>query len=545
MTSPDEEARYRRAGIWGDQTIYERFRAAADRFPDKLAVRDAKAHYTYADFRQLIDNLAGHLVRLGIGSGDVVAIQAPNWAELALLHLAANRIGALYLSLNDHWRAREVGHLLGLSGARLVIVPRRYREFDYPALIAELKPDLPSLAHVFAIGGAAPGAASFAELLAPGAASAAELAARRPHENAPAHIMLSSGTTSLPKISLWGGNDLLALLDPFAAAMDFGPEDVSAGLAPANTGATGYVFPLLTPLLHGATSVMMERWSSPAEAVALIIAHRCTYATAIPTQLTQMLPHLETQPPEAFAAFTRFNNAGAALPYDTGVKVEALMGCKVQCMYGTTDGGVPAMTTMRDPTEKRIGSVGKILPECECELWDEDSRPVLQGTDGEIVWRSPTKSFGYMNQPEETAKAFPRDRFYRSGDLGRIDADGYLYIVGRVKDMILRGGRNISPRTSEEALIKHPSVLEVSVAAMPDSVMGERACAFVVLRAGRRLSLDEMLAFLKAEEVGVFDMPERLEIMDELPRSTGGKYQKNKLTAFITEKLKAEGKVPA
>jgi len=285
--------------------------------------------------------------------------------------------------------------------------------------------------------------------------------------------------------------------------------------------------------------VMMERWSDPAEAVDLVVANRCTCATAIPTQMTQMLPHIEARRPEDFTAFTRFNNAGAALPYDTGIKIESLMGCKVQCMYGTTDGGVPAMTTMRDPQEKRIRSVGRILPECDCVLWDEAGVPVAAGEEGEIVWRSPTKSFGYMNQPDETASAWSEDRFYRSGDLGRFDADGYLHIVGRVKDMILRGGRNISPRTAEEALIKHPAVLEVAVAAMPDPVMGERACAFVVLRPGRVLSFGEMIAFLKADGVSVFDMPERLELMAELPRSTGGKYQKNKLTALVSEKLKA------
>jgi acyl-CoA synthetase (AMP-forming)/AMP-acid ligase II len=299
------------------------------------------------------------------------------------------------------------------------------------------------------------------------------------------------------------------------------------------------IFPILTPLLHGATAVILERWGDPAEAVDLIVRHRCTYAVGIPAQLTLMVPALERRAATDFAHFRLFLNAGAPMPADTGLKIETLMGCVSQSMYGATDGGVPTATSVRDPRDKRLATVGRVFPGFECELRDPNGRPVPVGHSGEIVWRAPDKSWGYLGDDEQTAATFTPDRFYRSGDLGELDADGYLRIVGRVKDMILRGGRNISPLTIEQALIRHPAVLDVSVAAIPDKVLGERACAFVLLRDGASLTLPAAVDFLKQQQLAVWQLPERLEIVAELPRGPGGKILKSRLTAMVVEKMKA------
>jgi acyl-coenzyme A synthetase/AMP-(fatty) acid ligase len=335
----------------------------------------------------------------------------------------------------------------------------------------------------------------------------------------------------------------MVLLDNFAQTAELRAEDVVAGIAPAGTGATGYVFPILTPLLHGATSVILERWSDPEDAVDLIAYHRCTTAVGIPTQLTRMRPSLERRTPEQFEDFRLFVNAGAPLPYDTGFKIEALMACKIQSMYGSTDGGTPVMTTVKDPKEKRLRTVGKVVPGCECELWDLDGQVVPQGQSGEVAWRSADKSWGYLGDDDQTAKTFTAQRFYRSGDLGQFDSEGYLRIIGRVKDMILRGGRNVFPLTIEEQLVKHPSILEVAVTAMPDPILGERACAFVVLRRDQELTFESAVDFLKGQKLAVWQLPERLEIMEDLPRGPGGKVIKSKLTDLVTEKLRHEGKL--
>jgi non-ribosomal peptide synthetase component E (peptide arylation enzyme) len=274
--------------------------------------------------------------------------------------------------------------------------------------------------------------------------------------------------------------------------------------------------------------------------VELIVHHKCTYGTAIPTQLIKMVPVLEKTPLEAFAHFRCFMNAGAPLPYETAASVEKLMGCAIQSVYGATDGGTPTIIDINDPVEKRLSTVGRVVKGCECQIWDENQKPLPAGEAGEVVWRSADKSWGYLGDDEQTAKVFTADHFYKSGDLGVIDEDGYLRIVGRIKDMILRGGRNISPRLIEEALMKHPAVQEVAVAAMPDPVLGERACAFVQLRVDKTLTLDAVVAFLLAEGLAKFQLPERLEILDELPKSTGAKVAKGKLTAYITEKLQQE-----
>ena len=538
-TTPDQEKHYLACGMWGDLTLFERFRKHALESPERLAIIDAKRHYSYGELARLVDNLATNLLALGIGRGQVVAAQLPNWGELPLIHLALNRIGALCVPIHESWRELEVGHLLKQSGAVAVVVPRNHRDFDYPAMMARLHGELPALSRIFSIGGIAPNSTAFEPLLDDVAVDTKALDARRPHPNEPGGVMLSSGTTALPKISVWSSNNLHACVYPALRSIRFGREDVAAALAPAGTGAVGYAFPILGPLIFGGATVILEHWD-PAAAVQLILKHRCTYAVAVPAQMTQMLPALEAHAPAEFTGFKAFFNGGAPLAYEVARQIEERMNCRVICNYGATDAGTVGTIDLDDPREKRLGTVGRPSAGREVKLVDASGSEVAPGEPGEIYWRTPDKSYGYLNDPEATRAAFTADRFYKSGDLGRFDADGYLMIIGRVKDMILRGGRNISPRLIEEAMIKHPAILEVAVAAMPDRVLGERACAFAVLKKGCKLGFEELIAFLKESKVSVWQLPERLEIMEDLPRSAGGKIAKNKLTEFISLRLREE-----
>ena len=553
LTSPEHAAKYRAEGLWKDKTLHDHFAAAAARLPDKTAIIEKARRFSYAELSRLIDNVAGNLLDLGLLPGDVVALQSKNSSVMAIVHLACNRIGLLYLPLHDSWRETEVRHLLQRSRARVAILPVEYRGFNHAAMIAGMRGELPDMRRVYTLDGTAPaGMLDFAELLKPTRHSATALAAHRPDPDAPAHTMLSGGTTALSKISRFTSNDLMVMLDNFTDAIELTEDDIGAALAPAGTGATGYVYPILVPLLHGATSVIMERWGGNVpEAVQLILDNECTFAVGIPTQLTLMIPELEKHQPTEFAKFRVFSNSGAPLPYDTARRIEALMGCAIQSLYGATDGGTSNMTSIRDPQEKRLRTVGRVVRGCELELWGPDGKPVAGGRDnrggdaGEVAWRSADKCWGYLGDDEQTAKAFTKDHFYKSGDLGQFDDDGYLRITGRVKDMILRGGRNISPLTIEQQLIKHPAVLDVSVTAMPDPVLGERACAFVMLREGARLGFEEAVEYLKSQHLAVWQLPERLEIIDDFPRGPGGKVLKSRLTEIVSAKLKAEGKLPA
>ena len=546
LTSPEKAAQYRKAGLWHDKTFYEMFAATAARLPDKTAIVEGERRFSYAELLRTVDNVAGNLLDLGLAPGDIVSLQTRNSWVMPVMHLACNRIGLLYLPLHDSWRDVEVRHLLQRARARVVILPVEYRGFNHASMIAGIRGELPELKHVFTLEGTAPGTREFAELLKPTRRTAAEFDARRPDPDLPAHTMLSGGTTALSKISRFTCNDLMVMLDNFTNCAEFTEKDIAAALAPAGTGATGYVFPILVPLLHGATSVILERWGGNVpEAVDLIIREKCTCSVAIPTQLTLMIPELEKHKPGDFPHFRLSYNSGAPLPYDTGLKIEKLMDCVIQSMYGSTDGGVPTVTAVSDPQEKRLRTVGRVVPGNDCQLWGPDGKPVPAGEPGEVVWRGADKCWGYLGDDEQTAAHFTKDHFYKSGDLGQFDAEGYLRITGRVKDMILRGGRNISPLTIEQQLIKHPSVLDVSVTSMPDPVLGERACAFVMLKDGAKLEFEDAVEFLKGQHLAVWQLPERLEIIDDFPRGPGGKILKSKLTQVVTAKLKAEGKIPA
>lgn len=537
LTPAKDAERFRATGAWEDVTFHQLFSAAAARFGDKLAIIEKTRRFTYSQLARLVENLAGQLVARGVQMGEIIAIQSKNAAEFAILNMACSRIGCVYMPLHDGWRETELRHLLALTKTRLLIAPGEYRGLDHGAMIQRIAAELPSLEMVFTLGPSAAGYPLFDELLQPGPPAQA----RRLDPDAPANIMLSGGTTSISKISLYSTNNLLFMLRSTANGANFSDGDVTAALAPAGTGATGYLFPILMPLLYGATSVILERWADPAEAVELIAEHRCTYATGVPTQLTLMIPEIEKADRSRFADLRVFFSAGSALPYETGSKIEDLMGCVIQTGYGATDAGMPFVTKISDSREHRLRSVGRPGADFDSELRDADGNRAPPGQPGEVVWRGPGKSWAYLGPEAQTKAAFTEDHFYRSGDIGEFDESGYLYIVGRSKDMILRGGRNIFPRAVEELLIQHPSVLDVSVAAMPDRVFGERACAFVVPRQGKTLTFEDMIAFLRKQKIAVWQFPERLEIMDELPRGVGGKVLKSSLTAWIADRLKAEG----
>ncbi len=539
LTTAAEAERYRRSGVWPDETFYERFERFATKFADKTAVIETHRTLTYRQLLDRVQALSRGFLDAGIGPGSVVALQLPNSAEQPMVHLALNRIGALAVPIHDAWHEAELPHLLGLSRAVAAVVPSTYRELDYPALYARLRSDLPELKQVFAIGDPTPKADAFESLFSRGS-EAAVAALGRIDPDAPGDVMLSSGTTSLPKASLFSSNNLLALLAPFWRRIRITPDDIAGALAPAGTGAIGYVYPMLSPLLNGATTVILDRWTEPEIAIELICRHRCTYAFAVPTQLAQSLAAIKARPSADFAAFRCFVNAGAPLGPDVGRQIEDHMDCKIFGIYGATDGGVATSTDLGDTQEQRLTTVGRAQDECQVRLVDELGEPLAPGVSGEIQWRSADKSYGYLNDPEATAMAFTAERFYRTGDLGSLDADGYLRIVGRVKDMIIRGGRNLSPRLIEEMVGRHPRIAEVAVAAFPCPVMGERACAFVVTHDRKPMKFADLLQFLQNERMPTWQLPERIELLEELPKSAGGKVMKNKLRELDAAKVRAE-----
>lgn len=526
--------RFRELGVWGDQTLAEIFDGHAEAHPDKLAVVDDVVRWSYGDLRDLSLRIAAVLVDLGVEPGDPVAAQLPSCGLLPAIHLATNRIGAMFVPLSTTWRSAEVGSLLEAVRPPVLLVPDSRDPFDFQEMAEQIRPKVPALRHVLTLRGE--GASSMESRAAEVAPlSALQAQSRRPDPDAPALVMCTSGTTGLPKASIWGGNDLVAtLMHQFRVALELTSDDVAAGLAPANTGSTGYIFPVLAPLLAGGSSVLLEHWS-PQAALDLIARESCTYATAIPTQMVMMLDLPLEQ--ADLSRFTRFCNAGAPLASATAEEIDTRMDCRVQTIYGATDGGIPVMTDIAQSNEARRTTVGRLRAGEQIKLAGADGQPAPDGEAGEVCWRGANKSYGYLNQPEYDASVWDEEGWFHSGDLGQFDGEGDLRIVGRTKDMILRGGTNIFPREVEELLIRHPGVSAVSLVGVPDKRLGEKACAVVVPAAGQALTLADLTEFLLRQGITKVKLPEYLILTDHIPMNAGGKTDKGAIRQLALRQL--------
>ena len=518
-------------GVWQRRALYEVIDDHAERRPDALATADQHERLSYAEFARRTHALAGWLLDQGLQPGDAVAVQAPNRIALPLMHFACDRADLVYVPLSHAWRHTEMRHLLKTSKAKVLVVPEPINGFDYLQMISEIRDDLPDLELV----GLLEGEGGDFDLHAVSTAETSQPVNLPRDPNAGRYVMVTSGTTDVPHMSLWTDNNLWFFMNQFIERIQMRQDDVAIGCCPANTGATGYVFAVLGPLLHGAGSVLLEHWDAT-EALDLIEAERATLATAVPTQVVKMLQDPSIAGRD-FSSLRVFTNAGAAMPPHFAEEMEKVFGCFGHVCYGATDGGVPAMTSVTDPAEKRYRTVGRPTEFADVRLTDALGEDVPAGASGEILWRSPTKTFGYMNEPERSAAAFDSDGWYKSGDLGRLDDDGYLSVVGRVKDVIIRGGQNISPQEIEAVISQHPAIAEVSVIGIPDPVYGERVCACVVLRPATSLTLDELNDFLRGRQIAVFKLPERMESFEELPKSAGGKITKVALRGMVAQHL--------
>ncbi|GAA1853255.1 medium-chain fatty-acid--CoA ligase [Pseudonocardia ailaonensis] len=505
--------------VWRTDNLLHVLDAHASAHGDRLAVADQHRRLSYREFADRTAALAAWLVGLGLPAGAVVAVQSPSNATIPLMHFACDRADLTFLPLSDAWREREIGHLLERSGARVVVVPPDRDDVRYSAMIAGLRADLPALEVVASFG---PGASVDLDevMLRPARHRGTGLAT----QSLPRMCMVTSGTSGFPKISLYSDDNLWFFLSVYRETLGVGEQpEVFAGIAPANTGSTGYLFPVLTPLLFGSSSVMLEHWN-PVAALDLLAEEGASVAVAVPTQLIKMLDVAKRRGMR-LPALRVLSNAGAPMPPDVAAEIDATLG-QVLPMYGATDGGVPTMTTVDDPPGKRHRSVGRPLPHTELRIGEGAGSEV-----GEIHWRNPIKSYGYLNDAAQTAAAFTPEGLYRSGDLGRVDEDGYLHVVGRVKDLIIRGGQNISPREIEDVVVEMAEVLEVAALGVPDPVYGERVCLCVVPTGP--LTLDRVAAHLRTRGLAEFMVPERFEVFDEFPTNSGGKVSKVDLRALV------------
>jgi acyl-CoA synthetase (AMP-forming)/AMP-acid ligase II len=530
---PDFIQRHYDQGLWRPRLLFQHLDEHASRAPDALAVADQHERLTYGQLAERSAALASWLIEQDAPPGSVVAIQTGNRAALTIGHFACSRADLTFVPLSTQWRRTEMESLLRRSRVSVLVLPPPRKDADFLATVNAMRDDLPELRLVGGMDGL-PADFDFEAVLKSGA----DAKPRQRTADAPRFITVTSGTTDIPRMSQWTDNNLSFLLRDYAEAVEMTAGDVAVAIAPANTGATGYLFPVLAPLLCGAASVLLENWI-PAGALDLLECEHATHAAAIPTQLVKMLQE-EGIDHRDFSSVRVITSAGAPLTPDTAERTENTFGCAVTTVYGSTDGGVITVTRTTDPVDKRRHTVGRPIPGAELVLRDPLGDPVPVGTSGEATWRTPTKSFGYLNDDERTEAMFRGDGWYYSGDLGTLDKEGYLAITGRSKDLIIRGGQNISPLEIEQIIARHDAISEVAVVGVPDPVFGERVCACVVLLADRSgLTLDELVAYMRTQDIAPFKLPERLEVFAELPKTAGGKLSKVTVRSAVAERSAA------
>lgn len=527
------------AGLWGDELIVDHLDRVAAAMPDKVAVVDNRAAagetrtLSFRQVKRLSERVALGLTELGIGRGDVVAAQLPNWWHYFALYPACARIGAAFNPLMPIFRERELRFMLGFAKTRLLVVPQVFRDVDYPAMIDRLRPELPDLQHVLIAGGEAPGT-SFEHVLLDRRFEDVDdlegrLAALRPGANEVTELMYTSGTTGEPKGVMHTPNTLLCKARMAAELFDLGDGDAIYMGSPL-AHQTGFMYGCLLSLVKGVKCVLQDIWE-PVRAARMIQDEGCTITFASTPFLSDLVLTADVSRYD-LSRLRIFLCAGAPIPRVLlRNAAEAFPNLQVLSGWGMTENGLVTATYPGDAEAKIFETDGRALPHQEVRVVGEDSRLLPPDQEGRLQARGPTTFVGYFRRPD--ARELDDDLWLDTGDIARMDADGYIRITGRAKDIIIRGGENVPVVEVEGLLYRHDAVQDVAVVGYPDERLGERACALVQLRPGEQLTFDDMVAFLKGCGLATNYLPERLKIIAEFPRTPSGKIQKFKLRQML------------
>ena len=521
------------AGLWPNRAIVDYLDDAIAAVPDKLAISahqvatGGNTRLTYAELGQTVDRVALGLAGLGIAPGDVVSFQLPNWWQFTVLHLACARIGAVTNALMPIFRHRELRFMMSFAESRAFFVPADYRGFDYPAMAAEVASDVPSLEHIFVIGGT--GGASFEAHFIDRSwedetDAGAVFAERRRGTNEVTQIIYTSGTTGEPKGVMHTPNTLIGNVIPFIDRVGLDADDVVLMASPM-AHQTGFLYGMMMPIVLQATSVLQDIWA-PDVAARLIEAEGVTFTMAS-TPFLSDLTHTPALADHDVTTLKTFLTAGAPIPRTLVQQANERLGADIISCWGMTENGGVTTTRRDDPPEKVFDTDGAPIGGMEVRVVGDDGAPLAAGTEGRLQARGAASFVGYLKRPE----AFDSDAegWFETGDLARMDADGYIRISGRDKDVIIRGGENVPVVEVEGLIYQHPAVQDVAIVAMPDPRLGERACAFATLAPGASLTLEEIVGFLLEQNMAKQYLPERLEIITEMPRTPSGKIQKFQL----------------
>ncbi|EMR5872317.1 medium-chain fatty-acid--CoA ligase [Escherichia coli] len=527
-------AAYRQQGLWGDASLADYWQQTARAMPDKIAVVDNHgASYTYSALDHAASCLANWMLAKGIESGDRIAFQLPGWCEFTVIYLACLKIGAVSVPLLPSWREAELVWVLNKCQAKMFFAPTLFKQTRPVDLILPLQNQLPQLQQIVGVDKLAPATSSLSlsQIIADNTPLTTAITT---HGDELAAVLFTSGTEGLPKGVMLTHNNILASERAYCARLNLTWQDVF--MMPAPLGhATGFLHGVTAPFLIGARSVLLDIFT-PDACLALLEQQRCTCMLGATPFVYDLLNVLEKQPAD-LSALRFFLCGGTTIPKKVARECQQL-GIKLLSVSGSTESSPHAVVNLDDPLSRFMHTDGYAAAGVEIKVVDDARKTLPPGCEGEEASRGPNVFMGYFDEPELTARALDEEGWYYSGDLCRMDEAGYIKITGRKKDIIVRGGENISSREVEDILLQHPKIHDACVVAMPDERLGERSCAYVVLKAPHHsLSLEEVVAFFSRKRVAKYKYPEHIVVIEKLPRTASGKIQKFLLRKDIMRRL--------
>jgi 2,3-dihydroxybenzoate-AMP ligase len=536
----DLAARYREKGYWRDQSLAQEFDAVYKRFSERIVLVDGERQFTYADLDRVSSNLALNLLEVGLKPLDRVVPTLPNVHEFVILYFALQKLGAIPIAALVTHRYAEISQFVSLSGATACVYPETSGDFSFSPIIDRIQAENTSLKVRIVLGQAKVGEYSLRELIdRPATLPVAALADIKIEPTDPCIFQLSGGTTGIPKLIPRTNNDYAYNSKVAASVCEVDAESVLLLVLPI-----AHNLPLACPGIQGfmfkGAKVVLHSNTRPAEMFALIQKHKVTHLKVVPALLIRLINDPSVGDYD-LSSLKLIQSGGQRMQPEVRAKTRQLIpSVFVQENFGMSEGTL-MFVRASDPEEVKLETCGRpVCEDDEVKLLDEDDREVPMGEVGELTVRGPYTLRGYFGVPEYNAKQFTTDGFYRSGDLMRMHPSGNYVVEGRKKDLINRGGEKISAEEIENLILMHPAVQNVACVPMPDANMGEKMCAFVILKATQSLVLKELVDFLLTKEIAKFKLPERLEVLADFPVSTFGKVSKKALGELVTEKLKAE-----
>ena len=534
----DDVAKYEKLRWWMGLTLGDVLDRVADVFPGREGVVDDRSRLTYGEIREGANRLALSFLDLGIGKGDCVLLQLPNWAEYVYAFFGLQKIGAVPVLCISGFGLLETSHMCNLTQAKAWIVPAAYRKTDYTtAFIGDVLKQNPCLKHVISVrsAGGSPFTATLEALLQRSVTPAdlEKLAACRPDPKDVAHVIPSGGTTGMPKGIPRTHNDYICNVEYNHKGWEVGPGD--AGLVVVPVGHNLALLNVVGAMFHAYKLVLLDS-TKPSDICATIQKEKVTYVPMVPS-LTRRIMQMDDFDKYDLSSLKKILGGGEPSTPDLIREVYRKLKCTYVNEFGMTE-GLLCRSRLTDDVDTICSTVGK--PCCPYEtvkVVDESGKELSPGTDGELVTKGPGIFGGYLKNPEATASSFTKDGFFRTGDQARISAAGYVTITGRIKDIIIRGGENISPGQVEDMLLAVPGIADAAVIGMPDTNLGEKVCAYVRPAPGAILDVEAIKTYMESHGASKLLIPERFEVVGSLPLTEAGKHDKKALRKDIKQKL--------